>query len=290
MSPKPVFCFIDDAKFELDNFRENAAPAFEGVDFIYATTFEQASLQLTERMPLCFLLDIYGGDPDLESPRLPAPESLSGVLQNPVGLGDLYGGMDQQADASPETGNAFLRRLYTQVEAWQAAFQNACQSLGQGKAYGLYNLSQVRARYPWAAALGFSRKALFDDAVALMASGADGLLRKPQGADQAAIAKATKEAAPELARAAFTAVDRRLAARSAALGLYLCQEGDNLPLAEAIMKGVRHLDPSLAGEPKCDRDEAVESLAAVRLEDAGLSQESLGLLIAMKRWLGRGDA
>ena len=287
MSPKPVFCFIDDAKFELENFAQNAAPAFEGVDFIYASTFGQAQSQLNERLPVCFLLDIYGADPDLKKTSQPAPEIFSQVLDQPPGLGQLYEGVDQEDGASSEEGNTFLRNLFAQVEAWQDAFSQACQSLGQGNAYGLANLTRAREFYPWAAALGFSRKALYDDAAVMMAAGADGILRKPQGADEAAIAKATKQAAPELAKAAFAAVNRRLAGRAAALGLSLSQDGDNLPLAEAILRGVRHLDSSLAGEPKCNRKEAVECLAAVRLEDAGLSQEAVGLLIALKRWLGR---
>lgn len=287
MSPKLVFCFIDDAKFELKNFEQNAAPAFEGVDFIYASAFEQAQSQLNERLPVCFLLDIYGADPGLKKTSLPAPEIFSQVLDQPPSLGQLYEGVDQEDGASSEAGNTFLRNLFVQVEAWQDAFSQACQSLGQGNAYGLANLARARELYPWAAALGFSRKALYNDAAAMMAAGADGVLRKPQGADEAAIVKATKQAAPGLAEAAFGAVDRRLAGRAAALGLALSQDGENLPLAEAILRGVRHLDSSLPAEPKCNRKEAVECLAAVRLEDAGLSQEAVGLLIVLKRWLGR---
>ncbi len=287
MSSKPVFCFIDDAKFELDNFKGNAAKAFKGVDFIYASTFDQARRQLSERLPLCFLLDIYGADPQMDKPRLPDPDGLAGVLGKPMSQGDLYGGIESDDNCSSEAGNQFLRRLYSQVETWQTAFQDACQGLGQGNAYGLANLAQVRDKYPWAAALGFSRKALFDDAVEMMSAGADGLLRKPQGADEAAIAKATKDAAPELAGVAFAAVDRRLAHKASALGLALCQDGDHLSLAEAVLEGVRHLDSNLAGEPTGSRKEAIEALKTLRLEETGLSQQDVALLIAFKRWLGR---
>lgn len=287
MSLKPVFCFIDDAQFELDNFKDNAAKAFKGIDFIYAATFEEVRSQLGGRLPLCFLLDIYGADPQVNIPRLPKPGFLAGALDNPPSQGDLFGGVKPGDECSTENGNQFLRRLYSQVENWQSVFQMACQSLGQGNAYGLHNLAQARAHYPWAAALGFSRKALYEDAAQMMAAGADGCLRKPQGADQAAIGGATKQAAPELAQAAFAAVERRLAGLASALGLSLCQDGDHLYLAEAILEGVRQLDSSLAGDPSGSRGEAVEALSALRLEDLGLSQEAVSLLIALKRWLSR---
>ncbi len=285
MKPKPVFAFIDDARFELDNFRQNAAPSFEGVEFVYATTFEQAQAQLEERMPLCFLLDIYGSDPGQEDIRLPDPGSLEPVLDRPVAMADLYGGISQDQADTGEAGNQFLRRLYAQVEAWQAAFRRACRSLGQGNAYGLANLAAVRRHYPWAAALGYSRKALYLDAVEMSVAGADGVLQKPQGADDEAIARATREAAPGLARVAFAAVDRRLASLAGALGLSLCQEGDNLALAEALLEGVRHLDPSLAGEPKGSRAEAAQALAEQRLEETGLEPDAMSLILVMRRWL-----
>jgi DNA-binding NarL/FixJ family response regulator len=287
MSTKPLFCFIDDAQFELDNFQSNAAKAFKGAEFIYAATFEQAQAQLGQRLPLCFLLDIYGADPQLDTPRLPETEILSDALGNTPSQTDLYGGIEVLDTCSPEKGNLFLRRLYGGVENWQSAFQTACQCLGQGSAYGLHNLAQARAHYPWAAALGYSRKALYDDAVEMMRAGADGLLRKPQGADEAAIAKATKSASPDLALAAFSAVDRRLASMASTLGLNLCLDGDHLSLAEAILEGVRHLHPSLAGEPSGSKKDAVQALKALRLEDAGLSQDAVSLLVAFKRWLGR---
>lgn len=287
MNPKPVFCFIDDAAFELDNFRENAASAFEGVEFVYAATFEQALAKLKERLPICFLLDIYGQDPQKENPGLPGPEIFKRALEQNMSLGDIYTGLDKDGQDRQENGNLFLRWVHAQLEAWQSAFAESCQSLGQGNSYGLANMAAVREKYPWAAALGFSRKALFRDAVAMMQTGADGVLQKPQGATDQEIAKATKLLAPELARGAFAAVDRRLAALAAALGLSLCQDGDNLALAEALLQGIRQMDYSLAGEPRVSRSEAAGVLAGIRLEDAGLSPQALGLVLAMRRWLGR---
>ncbi|KMY66093.1 hypothetical protein AAU61_19285 [Desulfocarbo indianensis] len=287
MNPKPVFCFIDDAAFELDNFRKNAASAFAGVEFVYAATFEQAQANLKERLPICFLLDIYGQDPQKENPGLPGPEVFKRVLEQNSSVGDLYTGLDQTGGDRQENGNLFLRRVHAQLESWQAAFAQACQSLGQGNSYGLANLAAVREKYPWAAALGFSRKALFRDAVAMLQAGADGVLQKPQGATDEEIAKATRLLAPELARGAFAAVDRRLAGQAAALGLGLWQDGDNLPMAEVLLQGIRQMGSSLAGEPRVSSSEAAEALAGIRLEDAGLSPAALGLVLALRRWLGR---
>ncbi len=205
----PVFCFIDDAGFELENFRQNAAPAFAGVEMVYAQSFEQAQAELAGRPPLCFLLDIYGGDPQAGAPRvLPLPE-LEQALGRGLELEALYAGLEQ---GGAEAGNLFLRRLYGQVERWQRAFLLAAGELGQGRSYGLYNLAQVREHYPWAAALGYSRKALYADAVAMCLAGADGVLQKPQGADDAAIALATAQAAPGLLAACRQAARLRLAA------------------------------------------------------------------------------
>ena len=209
MMDKPIFCFIDDAKFELDNFRENAARAFERVEIVYATDFEQTVNLIDKRPVLCFLLDIYGTDPDQKRPRLLGASTLAKKLGQPAGLDDLYQGLDPK---DPERNNLFLRRLYGQVEAWQGAFLLACASLGQGRAYGTANLHQARQRYAHAAALGYSRKALYADAVDMSLLGADALLQKPQGKDDAAIAQATRDMAPRLAQAAYDAVDDRLKA------------------------------------------------------------------------------
>ncbi|MGD8561649.1 MAG: hypothetical protein PVG03_03910, partial [Desulfarculaceae bacterium] len=105
----PVFCFIDDAQFELDNFRQNAVPAFKRADFVYAATFAQAQKELAGRRPLCFLLDLYGSDPLKKDPAPPSsPEALSSCLGQGLDLTQLYQDLGQ---AGPEAGNVFLRRL-----------------------------------------------------------------------------------------------------------------------------------------------------------------------------------
>lgn len=223
MNVKPLFCFIDDARFELDNFRDHAAWAFEPAVVVYAATFSQAEAAIAEQPVVGFLLDIYGSDPQGgAAPRLPEESDLAARLAPAAEVAGLYQGLDQGAEA----GNTFLRRLYGRVQAWQEAFLEAAGGLGQGRAYGLYNLARALERYPWAACLGYSRKALYADAAAMTLAGADGVLQKPQGADDAAIARATRQEAPALARAFCRAVDQRLAAARAADELAGRQEVD----------------------------------------------------------------
>lgn len=282
---KAVFVFIDDTRFELDNFRENAAPAFARAEFVYASSFEQAEAALAGRRPLCFLLDIYGRDPgDDALGVLPGEAALAGLLGPSAPLTELYAGLDQAADPG-EAANVFLRRLYARVERWQRAFGAAAASLGQGRAYGLHNLRLARQRYPLAAALGFSRKALFADAVALGRDGADGVLQKPQGGDEAQIAQNTRAAAPELAAVAYAAVDRRLACQAAALAAGLCRQGDNLNLAEALEAAVRLLLGDVGDDPGAERQAAAQALQDIRLECLGVAPHDLALVLDLREWL-----
>lgn len=282
---KPIFVFIDDARFELDNFRDHAAPAFTRADFIYAQTFEQAMGLLNGRRPLCFLLDIYGSLSSDQTGEIMTPDDLAASLGPTLELSSLHHGLDQAPTG--EAGNLFLRRVYAQVERWQRAFLSACEKLGQGRGYGLANLQAAREWHPQAAALGYSRKALYADAVALSRAGVDGLLQKPQGGDDEAIAKATQAAAPELAAACYAAVDRRLALLGGALAARLCGEGVSLNLAEALEETIRHLDQELAGQPEQERSEAHRILLELRLEELGLSPAELSLVLALREWLGQ---
>ena len=235
---KPVFCFIDDAEFELDNFRRFAAPAFEKVEFVYALTFAEAQRALQDRIPLCFLLDLYGTDPQVSEPRIPEREELSAALGPTPALDTVYQGL--QGDGT-ELGNLFLRRLYAQVDGWQRAFLHAAGLLGQGLGYGLANLESVRAAFPWAAAVGYSRKSLYADAVRACLAEMDGLLQKPPGSGEDEIARATRAAAPALAKTAYRAVDRRLTQQVMTLALRLVQQQARPELVDALIDGVRRL-------------------------------------------------
>ncbi len=278
---QPTFCFIDDADFELDNFAQNLAPAFKGVEFIYARDFELALRKLDGRRCLCFLLDIYGSLPSQTSEALPPSEDLAPALGQGFEVESLY---QDLAGEGGERVNQFLRRLYARVQAAQEAFSGAARRLGQGPAFGLANLASVREQHPWAAALGYSRKALYADAAAMSLGGADGVLQKPQGADEKAIAKASHEAAPGLAKAAFAAVDRRLGAMAGMVGLRLCQEGISLPLVEALQAAVSQLNGPGKRSPDA-RKEALEKLKAVRLEEMELAQGDAQVILALWDWL-----
>ncbi len=278
MPSRPVFCFIDDAAFELDNFREHAASGFDKVDFVCASSFDQVVEQLEGRRPLCFLLDIYGTDPALEQPRLLEPERLAALVGEPVEVDRFYQGVDPD---SREGGNLFLRRLYGRVEGWQRAFLEAAAALGQGRGYGLANLALVRENFPWAAALGYSRKSMYKDGVEMCRAGADGLLQKPQGADDQAIAQATRRQAPELARACYRAVDGRLSLVAGRLGLRLCLRGETPELCEALGLALE----ALAEEEAASRREAAGALGSVRLEELGLATREVQMLLALGDWL-----
>jgi len=203
---KPVFCFIDDASFELENFRQNAAPAFQGVEWVLAADWRECQDRLAGRAPLCFLLDLYGRLGDAPPSQLPRPDELEALLAGVASPGEIL----ERARREPDPVNAFLRGLFVQVNRWQEAFSQAAQALGQSPAFGLANLAQVRREHPFAAALGYSRKALYQDAMAFTLAGGCGLLQKPQGGDPAAIARATRGKAQILAQACYRAVDRRL--------------------------------------------------------------------------------
>ncbi|MBI4800616.1 MAG: hypothetical protein HY794_18150 [Desulfarculus sp.] len=272
----PVFCFIDDAQFELDNFAQNAAPAFERARFVYARTFDEARAGLAGEYPLCFLLDIYGAGPPVTAPRIPDPAELEQALGPAADLPSLYEGLEQ---AGPEAGNLYLRRLHGQVERWQRAFLQAAGGLGQGRAYGLHNLEQARLHYPHAAALGYSRKALYADAVAISLAGAEGLLQKPQGGDDQAIALATRQAAPGLAQAAYAAVNRRLSVQAAGLAARLSGPGGDPALAQALQGALA----SLHGQG--ERGPASQALHDLAGRTAGLGPGDRALLESLGLWL-----
>jgi len=280
---KPVLCFIDDAAFELENFRAHAAGAFQRLEVVCASSFDEARQALDGRRPLCFLLDLYGGDENCQ-PALPDPGRLEELVAAPAPVAWLYQDMDQDGDPG-ERGNHFLRRLHSRIMAWQAAFDVACASLGQGAHYGLANLAAAREHRPWAACLAYSRKAQYQDAAEFMAAGGDGVLQKPQGADERAIAAATKEAAGELARVCGRAVDLRLARLAVPLALGRCLDGESLALAEALALAAAHLDTPPGQAPAIERAEAAKALEGLRLEKLDLAPDEVQTLLALKAWL-----
>ena len=285
MYEKAAFCFIDDAEFELANFRENAAFAFFRAEFVYAKTFEQAVDFLKGRRPVCFLLDLYGADPQKGpsvNSEIPDSSWLAGCLGPRAKIDDLFQGLDP---AGEDAGNLFLRRLYAQVEKWQSVFQAAAGRLGQSRAYGLANLAAVRKEYPWAAAVGYSRKALYADAAAAGLAGVDGVLQKPQGADDQAIAEATRRAAPGLAGAVYRAVDRRLSLMIAPLVLKICQNGKQPDLTKAVCQGLALLSAHDNGPDSMDRQKILKALTPEAISGVSMDKREIQAISAMRSWL-----
>ncbi len=192
----PVFIFIDDSPFELQVFSDCIIPASPGIEFILGSTYEQVKSRLGERYPSLFLLDLYGQDPEITSPRIMSREELSAATEPFCSLDRVYGGLELVPEGIRT--NEFLKRLFHITDPWRKAFLSASRAAGQNTRYGMGNLAAVRRDYPAAAAVAYTRKSMITDAVDLLAAGIDGLDLKPDGPDDQAIHEATRAAAPAL--------------------------------------------------------------------------------------------
>lgn len=273
-----LFCFIDDSEFELENFQANAVKAYDRAEFVFATSFGEAAEQIGKRIPVCFLLDIFGGDPEAK-PRLPKPAETVKMMGKPPSVERLYSNVEKP---SPKEANLLLRRIYAYVNRIQMAFSRAAGMLGQGRHYGLENLAKVRENYPWATAIGYSRKALYADAVAMSMAGADGVLQKPQGDDDDAIAMATRQMSLALARSAYEMIDRRLIATAAPLALSMFDDpGSN---SQLMGRALRVAVAAMGGASEGIRYQAGRSLEEVL--DAGVSPSlTATVALAIAQWL-----
>lgn len=191
----PVFCFIDDSRFELDVFKECIVPAAPGVEFIQGSTYEAVRERLGDRYPCLFLLDLYGRDPEIPAPRILSREELEATTQSVPSLDAVYDGL---AEFPGDPVNEFLKRLFHAVDPWRRVFLQASRTAGQNTAYGLANLATVHRDYPAAATVAYTRKSMISDAVDVLAAGVDGLNLKPDGPTDQAIRRATTAAAPGL--------------------------------------------------------------------------------------------
>lgn len=266
-----LFCFIDDTKFELDNFKANALGGFGPVEWVLAPSFEQAAGQIGNRRPHMFLLDLYGNRPDAPPRELPQRQELAALLETGPGVDQIYEGI---TSPEGEEGNLFLRRLHTRVAAGQRAFLLAGAKLDQGRAFGLANLASVREAYPWAAALAYSRKALYGDAHAFCLAGGGGVLQKPQGADPDEIAQATRQQALDLARACCRAVRRRLLRCCAPLFAELANRPE---LAAALGRALSALDGQGPHDPA--------RLVMLAKEAPELKPAQVDAVMALVNWL-----
>ena len=142
----------------------------------------------------CFLLDLYGRDPDLPS-GMPSKEELEKAMAGFSGLDDVYRGLD---DFPGDKTNEFLKRLFHLADGYRRMFYSAARQAGQNLKYGLGNLELARRDYPAASAVAYTRKSVIWDAVEAVGAGVDGFFLKPDGPGDDAIRQATKDTAPEL--------------------------------------------------------------------------------------------
>ena len=206
-SPKKIdliICFIDDSDFEHDLVLNEIAPCAPGLDFVQAHTFEEAREILGKRIPILFLLDLWGQDPDVDQPYLTPKEELKEIQSRFNSLDQVYEGLE---DYRGDRNNEYLKRLFTIVHSWRTMFETACDRIGQNRKYGLANLKQVRSYYPGIPAVFYTRKSLINDAVAMIRAGTDGLFIKPTGNKDSETRRLTREYATELIEALSSIVD-----------------------------------------------------------------------------------
>lgn len=202
-----IICFIDDSPFEHDLVRQEIAPSCPDLEFVQAYTFEESKEQLGDKIPVLFLLDLWGQDETITEPsRMPKKELEEKVLQLQT-LDRVYEGLE---DFPGDPTNEYLKRLFTIVDGWRTLFEEVCGRIGQNRKYGLSNLQQVRQCYPGVPAVFYTRKSLISDAVAIFEAGADGLFIKPTGLDDSETRQSTRQYAPKLIEGLALVVDRHI--------------------------------------------------------------------------------
>jgi DNA-binding NarL/FixJ family response regulator len=191
----PIICFIDDSDFEHDLVRNEVAPSAPDMDFVQAYTFDEARELLGTKIPVLFLLDLWGQDLSVREPHVTPKEELEKRVSNFKTLDMVYDGLE---DLDGDITNEYLKRMFTIVDSWRTLFEEVCDNIGQNRKYGLSNLQQVRKHYPGVPAVFYTRKSLITDAVAMFKAGANGLLIKPTGRDDTETRNMTREYAPRL--------------------------------------------------------------------------------------------
>jgi hypothetical protein len=192
---KPIVCFIDDSDYEHDLVRTEVAPAAPEMEFLQTYTFDEARLALDQRTPSLFLLDLWGQDEAVLTPRLtPKPELQEQVAHFPS-LDQVYDGLE---GLEGDVHNIYLKRLFRIVDCWRTLFEEVCNRIGQNRKYGLSNLERVRLFYPGVPAVFYTRKSLITDAVAMFNAGADNLFIKPTGPDDSTTRHLNRDYAPRL--------------------------------------------------------------------------------------------
>jgi len=206
---KPIICFIDDSDFEHDLVRKEITPCASNLDFIQAYTFDEVRDLLGTKVPVLFLLDLWGRHMEVKEAYLTPKEELERKVAGFKNLDAVYEGLD---NFHGDRTNEYLKRLFTIVDSWRDLFEDVCDRIGQNRKYGLINLHQARKFYPKVPVVFYTRKSLISDAVAVFKAGADGLFIKPTGSDDQETRALTKQYAPilieELLRIMDSNIDR----------------------------------------------------------------------------------
>ncbi len=192
---KPIICFIDDSNFEHDLVKHEIAPCAPDFQFVQAYTFDEAKTLLKNAVPALFLLDLWGQDETVTSPRITPMKEVQKKIADFPCLEDVYAGLDNIAG---DVNNEYLKRFFSIVDSWRSLFEGVCNKIGQNRKYGLSNLEQTRKYYPEIPAVFYTRKSLISDAVAMFKAGADGLFIKPTGKTNDETHRLTRENAPLL--------------------------------------------------------------------------------------------
>lgn len=210
---KPVYCFIDDSPFEIKLFRDVFEPLTPAIQFICAHTFGDCQKQLDQQnlYPSLFILDLYGREGKSADVTIPARDTLATQVDRIPDISSIFSDLESFSGDKDLQVNEFLKRLFAIVNIWRNIFSAHCTDLDQGRSYGLNNLKQVRDKYPFAAAVIYTRKGLFSDAVEIFHYECDGIFSKPMGSSDEEIYTETRSLAHNLMDTWHESVKRRLA-------------------------------------------------------------------------------
>lgn len=199
-----IICFIDDSPFEHDLVRHEIAPSAPDLKFIQAFTFEEAKEKLAKKIPVLFLLDLWGQDMTVKKPSLTPKKDLYKKISQLPTLDTVYEGLENYEG---DLTNEYLKRIFTIVDGWRNVFEEVCDRVGQNRKYGLYNLSQVREWYSGIPAVFYTRKSMISDAAAIVQAGSEGLFIKPTGNEDTETRRLTRQYAPKLLEALAQVID-----------------------------------------------------------------------------------
>jgi DNA-binding NarL/FixJ family response regulator len=210
-------CFIDDSDFEHELVRTEIAANTPDFEFVQTYTFDEARRALGSRIPVLFLLDLWGQDPAVAEPSITGQEALKTRIAEFKALDRVYDDIDPHRT---DHINEYLKRLFTIVDGWRRLFEDVCDRAGQNRKYGLANLQDARTHYPGVPAVFYTRKSLINDAVAMFQAGANGLLIKPTGPNDEQTRAMTRANAPALIKGLSQIVDTHLSGLMAHIDHY----------------------------------------------------------------------